>query len=51
VKMTRDEHRALRDLVFGSGHSSYQSYLRATVIEKLRDAGALPSPREPGNAA
>jgi hypothetical protein len=51
VKMTRDEHRALGDLVFDSGHGSYQSFLRSIVVEKIRNAGALPSMSEPGHDA
>ena len=50
VRMTQDEHEKLQRLVFSTGHSSFQSCLRTMVVEKLRDAGALP-PQEPDHAA
>ena len=50
VRMTKGEHAQLQQLVFAAGHSSYQSFLRTMLVEKLRDAGVLPV-REPDHAA
>ena len=51
VRMTVAEHQALQQLVYDTGHGSYQSYLRTMLVEKLRDAGVLPPMRGTGNAA
>jgi hypothetical protein len=45
VRMTLAEHQALQRLVHDTGHGSYQSYLRTLLVERLRDAGALPPPQ------
>ena len=50
VRMTLVEHEALQRLVYDTGHSSYQSFLRTMVVEKLRDVGALPAREAGGNA-
>jgi hypothetical protein len=50
VRVTPDEHRALRDLVFDAGHTGFQSFFRTLIVEKLRAGSALPPAREPGHA-
>jgi hypothetical protein len=50
VRMTLDEHEQLQRLVFDSGHSSYQSFLRTMLVERLRECAGVPT-REPKDAA
>lgn len=38
VKLTPQEHQALRLVVFAEGHSSFQNYLRSIVVQKIRES-------------
>jgi L-ribulose-5-phosphate 3-epimerase UlaE len=38
VKLTREEHKVLRMVVFAEGHSSFQNFFRALAVAKIRES-------------
>jgi hypothetical protein len=51
VKLTPQEHEALKALVWREGHTSFQSFFRSLAVQRIRAAQAQAGPEDPSNAA
>jgi hypothetical protein len=52
VKMTPQEHRLLRAVLFAEGHSSFQDFFRTLVVQRIKaSGGGLSTHQEPSHVS